>query len=57
MCHFQNSHEGTTYKFNAKELDSETGNYYYGARYYDPKVSVWLSVDPLAQKCGSLSLY
>ena len=24
------------------------GNYYYRARYYDPKVSVWLSVDPLA---------
>lgn len=31
-----------------KELDPETGNYYYGARYYDPKVSVWLSVDPKA---------
>lgn len=24
------------------------GLYYYGARYYDPKVSAWLSVDPLA---------
>ncbi len=33
------------YKFNAKELDEETGNYYYGARYYNPKWSVWLSVD------------
>lgn len=29
-------------------LDAETGNYYYGARYYDPKFSIWLSVDPLA---------
>ncbi|SDX30959.1 RHS repeat-associated core domain-containing protein [Aequorivita viscosa] len=36
------------YKFNAKELDAETGNYYYGARYYDPKFSICLSVDPLA---------
>src|SRR5699024_7973029 len=36
------------YKFNAKELDEETGNYYYGARYYNPKWSFWLSVDPLA---------
>jgi RHS repeat-associated protein len=36
------------FRFNAKEWDEETGNYYYGARYYDPKVSVWLSVDPLA---------
>jgi RHS repeat-associated protein len=36
------------FRFNGKEWDEETGNYYYGARYYDPKVSVWLSVDPLA---------
>ncbi len=36
------------YKFNGKELDEETGLYYYGARYYDPKMSMWLSVDPLA---------
>ena len=26
------------YLFNGKELDSETGLYYYGTRYYDPKV-------------------
>lgn len=25
------------------------GYYYYGARYYDPKRSFWLSVDPLAE--------
>ncbi|MFY1048491.1 SpvB/TcaC N-terminal domain-containing protein, partial [Chryseobacterium sp. GP-SGM7] len=36
------------YKFNAKELDSETGLYYYGARYYNPRISVWYGVDPLA---------
>jgi RHS repeat-associated protein len=36
------------YKFNAKELDAETGYYYYGARYYNPRVSLWLNVDPLA---------
>ncbi|MDR2185906.1 MAG: RHS repeat-associated core domain-containing protein [Treponema sp.] len=29
-----------------KELDEETGLYYYGARYLDPKVSRWLSADP-----------
>lgn len=34
-----------------------SGNYYYGARYYDPKVSVWLSVDPLAHEYPSLSPY
>lgn len=36
------------YKYNGKELDEATGLYYYGARYYDPNTSVWLSVDPLA---------
>ena len=45
------------YKFNAKELDEETGNYYYGARYYDPKWSVWLSVDPMAEKYPGWSPY
>jgi RHS repeat-associated protein len=36
------------YRFNAKELDPETGLAYYGARYYQNKIGVWLSVDPLA---------
>ena len=38
----------TPYLFNAKEFDEETGLYYYGARYYDPRVSLWISVDPLS---------
>ncbi|GAA4160689.1 hypothetical protein GCM10022217_25110 [Chryseobacterium ginsenosidimutans] len=37
------------YKFNGKELDSQTGLYYYGARYYDPQRSFWLSIDPLVE--------
>jgi RHS repeat-associated protein len=45
------------YKFNGKELDDETGNYYYGARYYDPKFSFWLSVDPLAEEYPDFSSY
>ncbi len=47
----------TPYKFNGKELDDETGNYYYGARYYNPKTSIWLSVDPLAETMPSWSSY
>ena len=38
------------YKFNGKELDDATGMYYYGARYYDPRISIFVSVDPLAEK-------
>ncbi|MBO7429257.1 MAG: RHS repeat-associated core domain-containing protein, partial [Paludibacteraceae bacterium] len=37
----------TPYLFNAKELDEETGLYYYGARYLDPTGTRWLSVDPV----------
>ncbi|GEM56634.1 hypothetical protein B0A58_01815 [Flavobacterium branchiophilum NBRC 15030 = ATCC 35035] len=52
-----NNYYNSPYKFNGKELDDETGFYYYGARYYDPRVSIWMSVDPLAEKFPSLSPY
>lgn len=45
------------YRFNAKELDPETGLAYYGARYYQNKIGVWLSVDPHAENYPSLSPY
>ncbi|WP_333596451.1 RHS repeat-associated core domain-containing protein [Schleiferia thermophila] len=47
----------TPYRFNAKELDPESGLFYYGARYYHPVVSKWLSVDPLAEKGPQYSPY
>src|SRR5690606_4525737 len=31
--------------------------YYYGARYYDPKFSIWLSVDPMAESFPGWSPY
>ncbi|HOF84971.1 MAG TPA: RHS repeat-associated core domain-containing protein [Treponemataceae bacterium] len=34
------------YRFTGKERDEETGLYYFGARYLDPKTSRWLSADP-----------
>jgi RHS repeat-associated protein len=37
------------YYFTGKELDM-TGMYYFGARYYDPKTSVWQSPDPILGK-------
>jgi len=42
----RNNTWNSPYLFNAKELDEETGLYYYGSRYYNPRESVWLSVDP-----------
>src|SRR5699024_1550965 len=45
------------YRFNAKELDNETGNYFYGARYLNPKFSIWLSVNPMSEKYPGWSPY
>jgi RHS repeat-associated protein len=61
------------FKFSAKEKDIEmpsiredqkktstpeqTGYSYFGARYYSPELSVWLSVDPMTDKYPSWSAY
>ncbi len=37
----------TPYLLTSKELDEETGLYYFGARYYDPRTSIWQSPDPI----------
>ncbi len=39
-----------TYQFSTKPLDSETGLYYYGYRYYDPVTGRWPSRDPIEEK-------
>ena len=44
----RNSIWNTPYLFNAKEFDEEKGLYYYGARYYDPRLSLWISTDKSA---------
>ena len=38
-------------------LDSETGLYNYGARYYDPSLSIWTGVDPLADQAPGWTPY
>ena len=43
--------------FAAKERDTETGLSYFGSRYYNSDLSIWLSVDPRAAKYPSLSPY
>lgn len=47
----------TPYLFNAKEFDEETGMYYYGARYYEPRLSLWISPDPLGEIFSNSTSY
>src|SRR5262249_19013563 len=35
------------YAYSGKEYDLETGYLYFGARYYDPNLAMWISADPL----------
>ena len=45
------------WKFNGKELDSETGLYYYGARYYEASLTAWYGPDKLAEDYPSIGSY
>ena len=51
------SSEEIPYKFNGKELDEETGLYYYGARYMQPMASIWYGVDNLTEEYTEISGY
>ena len=53
----RNNTWNTPYLFNAKEFDEKTGMYYYGARYYEPRLSLWMSADPLEEDYPNLSAY
>ena len=45
------------YRFNGKEKDSETGLYYYGARYYAPWLCRWINCDPAGIEGSGLNMY
>ena len=55
MTDFKDHHHFT---FTGKERDEETGYGYFGARYMDHELmTMWLSVDPMADKYPSISPY
>ena len=47
----------TPYAFTGRELDAETGLYFYRARYYDPGTGRFLSEDPIGVNGGDANFY
>ena len=47
----------TPYLFSSKELDDETGLYYFGARYYNSHLGIWMSTDPMELDYPGVSSY
>ena len=50
-------HTTDSYGGSAKEMDVEMGYSYFGARYYDSDLSIWLSVDPMSDKHPNFTPY
>ena len=47
----------TPYAFTGRELDAETGLYFYRARYYDPNLGRFISEDPIAFLSSDTNFY
>jgi len=45
-----------TYRYSSKEIDPQSGIYYYGYRYYEPNLQRWLNRDPIGE-WGGINLY
>ena len=45
------------YRFTGRELDSETGLYYYRARYHDPSIGRFISEDPISFRGSGTNFY
>ena len=48
---------GRAVTYTGRELDGESGLYYYRARYYDPQTGRFLSEDPIGFDAGDQNLY
>jgi RHS repeat-associated protein len=45
------------YGYTGREFDAESGLYFYRARYYDPGIGRFISVDPMSFEAGDTNLY
>jgi RHS repeat-associated protein len=45
------------YTYTSREYDTETGMYFYRARYYDPKVGRFVTKDPIGFAGGDVNLF
>ncbi|MBR1402275.1 MAG: RHS repeat-associated core domain-containing protein [Prevotella sp.] len=52
-----NGSYSTPFRFNGQEFDDDTELYYYGARYYDRKLGIWTSTDPMELDYPGISSY
>ncbi|RMD97843.1 MAG: RHS repeat-associated core domain-containing protein [Calditrichaeota bacterium] len=57
MASQSGSNEDTHFDFTGHERDAGTGLIYAGARFYEPEIGRWLSVDPLGEKYPGWSPY
>ncbi|MBX9669586.1 MAG: RHS repeat-associated core domain-containing protein [Candidatus Obscuribacterales bacterium] len=48
---------GTTHGYTGQRFESESGLYYYKARYYSPGLARFLQPDPIGYRGGDLNLY
>ena len=48
--------QANLFRFSTKYFDEETGFYYYGYRYYDPRFGRWLNRDPIRED-GGINIY
>jgi RHS repeat-associated protein len=57
MARLRRSRKGETnpWKFAAGYLDSSTGLYKFGTRYYDPTLGRWTQQDPVGGSLGDLN--
>jgi RHS repeat-associated protein len=48
---------GDRFNFQSRELDTETGHYFFRARFYSPRLGRFVSEDPLGFQSGDLNVF